>query len=98
MSQKKKKKNRSGRAAVEARKRRLQGDSIRYKCVECGIEEEIPRSTIEIIDILDEGLGMPEFECKECKGKMEAVDDKGNGTIHIVSEGSSFRDDDDLWF
>lgn len=93
-----KKKNRSGKAAVEARKRKVIGEKVRYKCSECGIEEDIPRSAIEIIDIFDEGLGMREFSCKECKGIMEAIDDKGKGTVYIVSEVSSIKDDDDLWF
>lgn len=93
----KKKKNRSGKAAVEARRRKTIGDKVRYKCTECGIEEEIPRRAIEIIDIFDEGLGMPEFSCKACKGTMEAIEDKATGTVHIVSEGSSIEDDDDLW-
>jgi len=94
----KKKKNRSGKAAVVARKRKTIGDKVRYKCTECGIEEDIPRSAIEIIDIFDEGLGMPEFSCKACKGIMEAIDDKKIETVHIVSEGSSIEDeDDDLW-
>ncbi|MCX7950033.1 MAG: hypothetical protein N2509_07965 [Treponemataceae bacterium] len=95
----KKKRNRSGKAAVEARKRRIQGDTVRYKCMECGIEEDIPRSAIEIIDIFDEGMGMPEFSCKVCKGTMEAIEDKEVETIHIVSTGNSIDDEgDDLWF
>lgn len=41
---------------------------------------------------------MPEFSCKECKGIMEAIEDKGTGVIHIVSEGSSIDDEDvDIW-
>lgn len=94
----KKKKNRSGKAAVEARKRKAAGEKVRYKCTECGIEEDIPRSAIEMIDIFDEGLGMPEFSCKECKGVMEAIEDEENGTVYIISEGSTIEDDDDdLW-
>ena len=92
-----KKKHRRGKAAVEARRKRLQGDSIRYKCNECGKEEDIPKSAIELIDILDEGVGMPEFKCKECNGIMVANEDEGE-TIRIVTERSSSEDDDDLWF
>lgn len=93
-----KKKNRSGKAAVEARKRKITGDKVRYKCTECGIEEDIPRSAIEIIDIFDEGLGMPEFNCKACKGIMEAIEDKEIETVHIASERCSIDDeDDDIW-
>lgn len=93
-----KKKKRSGKVAVEARKRRIHGDAVRYKCVECGIEEDVPRSAIGIIDIFDEGMGMPEFSCKVCKGNMEAVEDKEVETIHIVLTGNSIDDeDDDLW-
>lgn len=94
----KKKKNRSGKVAVEARKRKMIGDTVKYKCTECGVEEDIPRSAIEIIDIFDEGLGMPEFSCKECKGTMETIEDKGTGVIQIVTEASSTDDeDDDVW-
>lgn len=97
----KRKKNRSGKAAVEARKRGLQGNSIKYRCLECGIEEDVPRSAIELIDILDEGIGMPTFMCKACyKGIMEAIEEPWTGeVINIVSEGSSIKeDDDDVWF
>lgn len=94
-----KKKNRRGKSAVDARKRRVLGSTVRYKCMECGIEEDVPRSAIEIMDIIDEGLGMPEFSCKVCKGIMEAIEDKEAETIHIVSVESSIEDEDnDLWF
>lgn len=92
-----KKKSRRGRMVVEAKKKRLGLDSVRYKCLDCGVEENIPKSAIEIIDIFDEGLGAPEFECKECKGTMQAMEEeKSNGTIYIRSVDSSFLDDDDI--
>lgn len=97
----KRKKNRSGKVAVEARKRKQQGKSIKYKCLECGIEEDIPRSAIDIIDIFDEGLGDPEFECKQCKGIMEAVVkpkiSNSDEVIHIIGGKSFPNEDDDDW-
>lgn len=78
----KKKKNRNGRAAVEARKRNLfgetaqTGDTVRYKCLDCGVEEEIPRSVVEMFDTLDDEGDIsvaPRFDCENCDGVMEPV-------------------------
>lgn len=67
----KKKKKREKKAKKQLTK------SIRYQCLECGIEESIPRGTVELLDIL-EGDGdltdPPNFECEKCGGIMEAVD------------------------
>jgi len=92
------KKRRSGKAAVEARKRKLKNDKVKYKCLECGIEEDIPKSAIEIIDIFDEGVGMPDFKCKKCNGIMGAIEGDQGETIHIVSKESVDEEDDDFWF
>jgi uncharacterized protein with PIN domain len=91
------KKKRSGRVAVEARKRKLQKDKVKYKCLGCGIEEDIPKRAIEIIDIFDEGIGMPDFKCEKCNGIMEAIENDLEEAIHIVSN-ESVDEDDDFWF
>lgn len=96
----KRKKKRSKKAKEAVRKKRLQKSSIKYKCLECGTEEDIPRSAIEMIDIFDEGLGEPEFECKKCNGIMETVEKakiKPEQMIHIKGS-ESFPDGEDWMF
>lgn len=91
----KKKKNRSGKAAVEARKRKIDNNTVRYKCLECGMEEDVPRDAIELIDIFDDGDGAPEFDCKSCNGVMLPKERENSGeTEYIISDGSYLDDDD----
>ena len=76
----KKKKNRSGRLAVEARKNKILGTTVKYKCLECGIEEEIPRSVVEMFDALDDEGDIsvpPRFDCEKCGGLMEPIEYSG---------------------
>jgi len=60
---------------------------IRYQCIGCGIEESIPRGTVELLDIL-EGDGdltdPPNFECEKCGGVMEAVDKDKNYVVERI--------------
>lgn len=98
----KRKKNRSGRAVVEARKRRFQGGDIRYRCLECGIEEDIPRSVVEMFDALDDDGDLsvaPRFDCEKCGGTMEPLEYEGvHGVIYKISEDSTWLDDEETIF
>jgi hypothetical protein len=101
-----KKKNRNGRAAVEARKRRLLGDSskkgetVRYKCLDCGIEEDIPRSVVEMFDALDDEGDIsvaPRFDCEKCDGIMEPIKYEGiHGITYEIVNNKSDEEDNDL--
>jgi hypothetical protein len=97
----KRKKNRSGRMAVEARKKRLQGDSVRYKCLACEIEEEIPRRVVEMFDILDDDGDLsvpPRFSCKECDGQMEPIEYMGvHGVTYEIVSSEEIVEDKENW-
>lgn len=102
----KKKKNRSGRAAVAARKRELfgdtiqTGDTVRYKCLECGTEEDIPRSVVEMLDVLDDEGDIsiaPRFDCEKCDGIMEPIKYTGvHGITYEIVESKNEETDGDL--
>lgn len=95
-----KKKKRNGKAAVAARKRRLQGDSVRYKCLECGIKEDIPRDVVEMFDIFDDGDTSvpPRFDCEKCGGIMEPIEYEGvHGEVYRI-EGEAEDDGEDYMF
>jgi len=98
----KKKKNRSGRAAVAVKRGKITGNTVRYKCLKCGVEEDIPQSAIELIEVFDDIEELPEFDCKKCDGVMEALNKSAKSynesdVIHIVSSGIS-DDNDDYMF
>lgn len=68
--------------AVEVKRRGLVGeierteDAVRYKCLNCGIEEDIPRSVVEMFDALDDEGDIsvaPRFDCEKCDGIMEPL-------------------------
>lgn len=102
----KKKKNRNGRTVVEARKRKLLGDSlqigdtVRYKCLDCGIEEDIPRNVVEMFDALDDEGDIsvaPRFNCEKCDGVMEPLKYKGvHGIMYEIVESKNEETDGDL--
>jgi hypothetical protein len=105
----KKKKNRCGKLAVESRKNKVQGTTVRYKCLECGIEEEIPRSVVEMFDALDDEGDIsvpPRFDCEKCRGLMEPLEYSGvhgikykmqEDTIHI-QENTTIYEDEEIKF
>ena len=87
----KKKKKRSGKAAVEARKKKYEdtSTSIRYRCLECGIEEDIPRGVVETFDTFDDGDRSvpPRFDCENCDGLMEPIEYEGvHGEFYKIKE------------
>ena len=78
------KKKRKDKIRERIKKRRRQEREekrgyVRYKCLECGIEEEIPKDVVEMFDILDSGdiSVPPRFDCVECGGIMEPIKYKG---------------------
>lgn len=99
----KKKKSRNGRVAVAARKRELlgdckqAGDAVRYKCLECGIEEDIPRSVVETFDALDDEGDIsvaPRFDCEKCEGIMEPLKYAGvHGIMYEIVESKNEESD-----
>ena len=102
----KKRKNRNGKAAVEARKKSLlgdiekTGDTVRYKCLNCGVEEDIPKGVVEMFDVLDYDGDLsvaPRFDCEECVGIMEPVKYEGvHGITYEIVESKREENDDDL--
>ena len=85
----KKKKKRSGKVAVEARKRKMMSDSVKYRCLECGTEEDIPRGVVETFDTFDDGDTSvpPRFDCENCGGLMEPIEYEGvHGEVYRINE------------
>lgn len=79
----KSKKNRSGRAVVAAKRQKK--NRVDYKCTNCGYEEKIPASALEIVEVLDDdSLGCPTFKCIKCGGSMETTEDESISTSGIV--------------
>jgi hypothetical protein len=101
----KKKKSRNGRAAVAARKRELFGEAVqtgemvRYKCLDCGVEEDIPRSVVEMFDALDDEGDIsvaPRFHCEKCDGIMEPLKYAGvHGITYEIVESKDEEIDGD---
>jgi hypothetical protein len=45
---------------------------IRYICLQCNIEEDIPKEVVDYCDMMDDGdvSVPPRFSCKACGGEM----------------------------
>lgn len=48
---------------------------IMFKCLKCGIEEEIPREMVDYFHEMDGGDKKvpPRFQCEKCDGIMEPI-------------------------
>jgi len=46
--------------------------TVRFICLQCNIEEDIPREVVEHFDIIDDGdtAVPPRFSCENCGGEM----------------------------
>lgn len=55
--------------------KRINNQTVRFRCLQCGIEEEIPKEIVQMLDLEDGGdLSVPpRFECEECDGLMEPI-------------------------
>lgn len=98
----KKKKSRSGRAAVAAKRGKISDRTVRYRCLKCGVEEDVPKSAVELMEIFDDIEDYPLFDCKKCEGVMEPINKdmisyNESEVIHIVSRGIP-EDDGDYMF
>jgi hypothetical protein len=69
------KKKRSGIKAVLAKRKKAEGDLVKYICRNCKREEDIPREVVEYNDIIDDGdISVPPmFDCEECGTPMEPL-------------------------
>jgi uncharacterized OB-fold protein len=75
---KKKKPKDKARAKIKARKReekQHEEKMVLFRCLGCGLEEEIPREVVEDFDANDGGdLSVPpRFNCTDCDKQMEPV-------------------------
>ena len=62
---------------------------ILFKCLGCGLEEEIPREVVEDLDANDGGdLSVPpRFGCTKCENQMEPVYYKSvHGIIYDITK------------
>lgn len=78
MAKKKKKPKDKIRARIK-REKKLEKEKeerfVRFRCIECGKEEDIPRDVVERLDFEDGGdLSVPpRFDCTDCDGQMEPI-------------------------
>ena len=88
----KSKKKRSGRTVVESKRQKK--SSVDYKCTDCGYEEKIPVSALEIVEVLDDdSLGSPTFKCIKCGGAMETTEDESMPSSGIFIQ-KEFNEED----
>jgi len=86
MGKKKSKDKVRARIKEEKRKAKIaESTHVRYRCLGCGAEEDIPRDVVEMMDIQDGGdLSVPpRFSCEMCPEQMEPVNYKSvHGIIY----------------
>lgn len=78
MSKKKSKSKDKIREKIKKEKnmqKRMNNQTVRFRCLQCGIEEEVPKEIVQMLDLEDGGdLSVPpRFECEECDGLMEPI-------------------------
>lgn len=78
------------RAKLKQKKRlEKQNTAVKYVCLDCGIEEDIPESVVQHFDIVDTGdiSEPPRFFCEECGGEMRPVKYTGvHGIQYNISD------------
>ena len=65
------------------------GKAIRFVCLQCEIEEDIPQKVLRYFDIMDGGDSSvpPRFSCKACGGEMRPANYKGvHGQTYTLEE------------
>lgn len=77
MAKKKKRKDKI-REKIKKRKRlekEKENKTVRFRCLSCDTEEDIPRDVVEMLDLQDGGdlLVPPRFDCEVCNGLMEPI-------------------------
>lgn len=60
--------------------------TVRFRCLKCGYEEEIPEEVVEMLDETDGGddLVPPRFTCEKCDGIMEPINWKTKDGRHYM--------------
>lgn len=55
------------------------GKTIRFVCLQCKVEEDIPSGVVNYFDIMDGGdpTVPPRFSCEVCGGEMVPINYKG---------------------
>jgi len=53
----------------------MSGETVKFKCLKCKAEEEIPKNIVDMLDREDPGdkLYAPRFDCQQCDGLMEPI-------------------------
>lgn len=59
---------------------------ILKKCLQCNVEEDIPREVVEYCDAMDDGdIGVPpRFSCENCGGEIMPKKYKGVHGIQLL--------------
>jgi hypothetical protein len=75
MGKKMKDKRRAKLKALRKAEKKKEKENVNFRCVECGLEEMIPREVVEEFDLIDGGdLSVPpRFNCTQCPGQMEPI-------------------------
>lgn len=74
-----------------AEKHREKNSPVRFKCLDCEIEEDIPKDVVDTFDIFDEGdiTVPPRFNCEICGGTMEPIE-------YTSEQGITYRLEDQI--
>lgn len=75
MAKKKKDKIRARIKEQKRLKKEKKNKTVRFRCLDCGIEEDIPKDVVEMLDLQDGGdlIVPPRFDCEACDGLMEPI-------------------------
>ena len=67
------------------------GKAVRYVCLQCNIEEDIPEKVVKYFDVMDDGDTSvpPRFSCEACGGEMRPINYTGvHGQTYTSEEHS----------
>jgi hypothetical protein len=77
---------------VDKKKKKLQnrsGEMVKFICLQCEVEEDIPLSVVRNLDSMDDGdpTVPPQFACEACRGAMYPEHYKGvHGYEYNISD------------
>lgn len=59
-------------------------NEVKFKCKKCGIEEDVPKEVVDMLEQADNGdlRYPPRLRCEKCPGLMEPIDYISKRGIH----------------
>ena len=61
----------------------ISGETVKFKCKKCFVEEDIPKNVVDMMDAADGGDSNfpPRFDCEKCNGLMQPINYTGTRGI-----------------